>query len=227
MNARATSIPALDIPATSATEAAQHVLAVRDLKRRLGSREVVRSLSLTLAPGERGGLCGPNGSGKSTVLRCLAGTLSLTGGSARVGPHAAGSLEARSLTGVSLSQERSFYLRLSGRANLMFFARLRGAGSRAAGRMVSALEEELELSNILAERTDRCSTGMLQQLAFARALLGDPPLLLLDEPTRSLDKAAVGRLWSAVERRPGTAILIATHSEDDLARCHWSIELPA
>jgi ABC-type multidrug transport system ATPase subunit len=133
---------------------------------------------------------------------------------------------ARRLTGVSLSQERSFYLRLSGRANLIFFAQLRGYGRRAAHRTVAELADELELGEFIDERTDRYSTGMILQLAFARALLGDPPLLLLDEPTRSLDTGAVQRLWGAVDRRPETALLIATHREDDLERCDSSIDLP-
>lgn len=125
-----------------------------------------------------------------------------------------------------MSQERSFYLRLSGRANLLFFAQARGFGRGEARRMADALEEELEISHILDERTDRCSTGMMQQLTFARALLGGPGLLLLDEPTRSLDSAAVERLWGAIDRRPEAAVLIATHSNEDLNRCGRDVVVP-
>ncbi len=170
-------------------------------------------------------MTGANGSGKTTLLRCIAGSLTPTSGEIVVGRHAAGSREARALTGVSLAQERSFYLRLTGRANLRFFARLRIASRRAAYGHVDALEEELGLSDIAAERCDRCSTGMMQQLAFARALLGDPRLLLLDEPTRSLDDAATERLWGAIDRRPKLAVLIATHREDDIQRCDSQLEL--
>jgi ABC-type multidrug transport system ATPase subunit len=204
------------------------VLMIQKLCRRFGAREIVRSLDLALAPGERVALCGPNGSGKTTVLRCIAGTLTPTSGRIRVGAHEAGTLEARRLIGVSLSQERSFYLRLSGRENLFFFARVRGHGAREAARRVASVGEELELKRILAQRVDRCSTGMIQQLAFARALIGDPALLLLDEPTRSLDRDALGRLWAAIDRRPGTALLIATHNEEDVERCqqHLGLSLP-
>jgi ABC-type multidrug transport system ATPase subunit len=66
---------------------------------------------------------------------------------------------------------------------------------------------------------------MLQKLAVARALLAEPPLLLLDEPTRSLDDAAVEFLWSALDRRPRAAVLIATHRRDDLARCDRELDL--
>jgi ABC-2 type transport system ATP-binding protein len=201
------------------------VLAVERLSRCFGKREVVGSLDLSVAAGERVAVCGPNGSGKTTVLRCIAGTLTPSSGRIRVGAHEAGTLEARRLIGISLSQERSFYLRLSGHDNLLFFARIRGFGAGEAARRVASLREELELESILAQRVDRCSTGMIQQLAFARALIGDPVLLLLDEPTRSLDRDAFGRLWAALDRRPGAALLIATHNEEDIERCQRRIAL--
>jgi ABC-type multidrug transport system ATPase subunit len=202
------------------------ILQAADLGRDFGDRVVVRGLTLALEPGERIALRGPNGSGKTTILRCLAGTLTLSRGLADIDGHPTGSLPARALTGVSLSQERAFYMRLSGRANMTFFARVRGFSRRDANGAVTALEEELEIGHILDERVDRCSTGMIQQLSFARALLEEPPLLLLDEPTRSLDDHAVKRLWGALERRTDAAVLIATHSEDDVGHCHQSIELP-
>jgi ABC-type multidrug transport system ATPase subunit len=206
---------------------AKRILAIENLRRRFGRREVLRNFNLTLAQGERLALRGPNGSGKTTIIRCVAGTLTPTGGSVKVGGHRAGSFEAQRLTGVSLSQERSFYFRLSGRANLLFFARIRGYSNRECARRVRALEEELELSNILAKRVDRCSSGMIQQLAFARTLLADPPLLVLDEPTRSLDTAAVARLWDALERRRNSSVLIATHVQADLEHCDRDVALSA
>jgi ABC-type multidrug transport system ATPase subunit len=187
----------------------------------------VHSLDLTLAPGERVAVRGPNGSGKTTVLRCIAGTVTPSGGRISIGGHAAGTIEARRLVGASFSQERSFYLRLTGHDNLLFFARLRYASNREALRRVEALKEELELREIVHERVDRCSTGMTQQFALARALLGEPRVLLLDEPTRSLDEDAVARLWGALDRRPRTAVLIATHRHDDVERCDDELRLPS
>ena len=129
------------------------------------------------------------------------------------------------MIGVSLSQDRSFYLRLPGRENLLFAAGVRGIPRRQAIQRVAAIEEELELSAILAQRVDRCSTGMVQQLAFARALIGDPAVLLLDEPTRSLDTEAFERLWAAIDITARSDLVIATHREDDIQRCHQRLDL--
>ena len=208
------------------TSSGTSLLSVNGLRRRFGSREVVRSLDLTLEPGQRVALWGPNGSGKSTVLRCVAGTLLPSEGEVRVCGHEAGSLEARALVGASLSQERSFDMRLTGHGNLLFFAKLRFAREDRAAAEVAAIEEELEIESMAAERVNRASSGMIQQIALARALLGSPALVLLDEPTRSLDADARKRLWDAIERRPRAAVMIATHLEEDVSRCDGRVDFP-
>ena len=202
------------------------MLSVDGLARRFGRRDVVRSLDLNLAPGEKVALWGPNGSGKSTVLRCVAGTLLPSEGEVRVCGHEAGSLEARALVGASLSQERSFDMRLTGHGNLLFFAKLRFGREDRAATEVAAIEEELEIEAMAAERVNRASSGMIQQIALARALLGNPALVLLDEPTRSLDADARKRLWDAIERRPQAGVLIATHLEEDVSRCDGRVDFP-
>jgi ABC-type multidrug transport system ATPase subunit len=202
------------------------VLSITGLARRFGDREVVRSLDLELAAGERAALWGPNGSGKSTVLRCVAGTLSPSAGAVTVGGHGAETVHSRALVGAVLALERSLYLRLTGRDNLILFGRLRGMPRKRSARAVDAIVEELELGEIASRRAAECSTGMLQQVVFARALVGDPPLLALDEPTRSLDEAATARVWAAIERRPRCAVLIATHRAQDAERCGTRIDLP-
>jgi ABC-2 type transport system ATP-binding protein len=212
-------------PRDAATGPDARALDVRDLVRRFRTGAVVGPTTFSVEAGERVALLGGNGSGKSTVIRCAAGTVTPTGGRVHVGAHPAGTLEARRLTGVMLAQERAFYLRLTGHANLLLFARLRVAREAEAAARVAALEEELELAHITSLRVDRCSTGMVQQLGFARALLGDPSVLLLDEPTRSLDDGAIERLWGALDRRPGLAVVIATHSAADAMRCDRSLGL--
>jgi ABC-type multidrug transport system ATPase subunit len=206
-------------------QVAERTLEVRGLSRRFGQLEVISGLDLELEPGERLAVQGPNGSGKTTLLRCITGTLAPSTGIVLICNYEAGSMEARRRLGVSLSQERSFYLRLSGRDNLLFFSRLRHQREADAQRAVDAVVKELELEEIVPLRMNRCSTGMVQQVALARALLGDPTLLVLDEPTRSLDRGASERLWSALARRPAATSLIATHRREDVERCGRRLDL--
>jgi ABC-type multidrug transport system ATPase subunit len=189
-------------------------------------RHVLGPLDLQLGAGERLAVTGPNGAGKSTLLRCIAGTIAPCSGAIRVAGHRAGTVAAKRAIGVTFAQERAFYLRLSGKENLLTFAmvRLPPARARAAVELVLA---DLELHDIAARRIDRCSTGMVQQVAIARALLGGPSLLLLDEPTRSLDDAAVERLWAALDRRPHMTLVIATHRREDVDRCQHHLALAA
>lgn len=201
------------------------VVVIEGLNRSYGDHTVLDNLSLRVAPGERVALTGPNGSGKSTLLRCIAGSVTADRGEIRVSGCQAGTVAARRAMGVAFAQERSFYMRLSGMQNLLVFSRLRNAGERNARRQVAALVEELEIQDIAKERADRCSTGMLQQLSFVRSLLGNPHLLLLDEPSRSMDDDATGRMWKALARRPDVALLMATHSEADTEHCDRTLNL--
>lgn len=218
--------PSQPTPAPGPAAGGVVVLSVEGLSRSFRGVEVVERFDMTLTEGERVALHGPNGAGKSTILRCLSGTLMPTSGSVKITGHEAGSFAAQLHTGPSLSQERSFYRRLTGLENLLFFARLRHVSKRAALEQISELQTELDLDEILRQRVDRCSTGMVQRLSFARALLGSPKLLLLDEPTRSLDETAIARFWDAVERRTDMAVVIATHLEEDLQHCDRMYELP-
>lgn len=194
------------------------------LTRAFQGRRVLGPLDLRLVGGERLALTGPNGAGKSTLLRCIAGTVAPSAGTITVDGCPAGTRGARRLVGTSFSQERSFYLRLTGVQNLVTFARMREPAARAR-QIVADLLAELGLEEIAARRVDRCSSGMVQQLAFARALLAAPPLVLLDEPTRSLDDSATERLWDAVDNRPAMTLIVATHRTEEVVRCERNLAL--
>jgi ABC-type multidrug transport system ATPase subunit len=194
------------------------------ITKQFGGKHVLGPLDLRLAASERLAVTGPNGAGKSTLIRCIAGTLAPCSGEITVAGHRAGSQAAKARIGVAFAQERAFYLRLNGTENLLTFALLRLPPVRARA-AVKHVVSELELEDIAAQRIDRCSSGMVQQLAIARALLGEPSLLLLDEPTRSLDDAAVARLWAALDRRPHMTLIIATHRREDVERCQHHVAL--
>jgi ABC-type multidrug transport system ATPase subunit len=207
-----------------AAGAAAAAIEVRRLTRRFGARTVLDGIDLTIGAGERAGIWGSNGSGKTTLLRCLAGTLTPSDGRALILGHVPGSPGACRALGVCLGQERAFYGRLSGRENLLFAARLRMRAGTAA-REVAAICAELRLGSFADRPVERCSSGMRARLAVGRALLGDPEVILLDEPTRSLDDAASQLVWAALARRTGRTVVVASPRRGDLAWCSRVIDL--
>lgn len=187
-----------------------------DLCKRFGTKQALDHVSLAVAPGETVALLGQNGAGKSTLLRILAGVLTPDDGSVVVDGLDAVS-DARRLrkrAGLLLGEERSHYWRLSGRANLEFFAALHGQARRAAAANAAALLEDVGLADMADEPVGIWSTGMRIRLSVARALIGEPSLLLLDEPTRSLDPVTAERLremLATVVKARGVTTVIATH----------------
>ena len=201
------------------------VLRVKALSKSFGGKPILDGIDIRLGPGDRLGLSGPNGSGKTTLLRCLSGTVAPDEGTVDIGGFPGGSVAARSLTGVALAHEKAFYQRLSGLQNLSFYATLRWRTTREARADIQSLVEELEIGHFVRDRVDRYSSGMLQQLGLARSLTAGPALLILDEPTRSLDSDAMDRMWDAIDRRPELSIVLASHRQSDLDRCPLRIDL--
>ncbi|HYV86896.1 MAG TPA: ABC transporter ATP-binding protein [Patescibacteria group bacterium] len=175
-------------------------------------------VSLAIPRGSIFGLLGPNGAGKTTLLKILSCLILPTCGSARVEGHSVTSDDrpVRRSIGFVTSDERSFYWRLSGEENLLFFARLYGLASAAATRRVRGLLADMELAEVAGRQFMSYSSGMKQRLAICRALLHDPPILCLDEPTRSLDPIAAKHLRQFIARRlhrdGGKTIVLATHN---------------
>jgi len=124
--------------------------------------------------------------------------------------------QVRQQIGLATAEERSFYWRLTGEQNLMFFARLHGLSDRTAKQRIEELFVRLELEEVARRRFGEMSTGNKQRLAVARAMLSNPPVLLLDEPTRSLDPLAAARMRelirSLAQRDPPVTILLTSHN---------------
>jgi ABC-2 type transport system ATP-binding protein len=152
-------------------------------------RPVLQDVSFEVKRGELFGLLGANGAGKSTVLRMLAGlVLPDTGQIVVDGIDAlTHPVKMRRHIGLCTGEERSFYYRLTARNNLRYFGALAGLAHEKLDERIREVARTVDLSADLDRRYDQFSAGMRQRLAFARALLADPDVLLLDEPTRAVD----------------------------------------
>ncbi len=183
----------------------------------------VDHVTFQVGQGEIFGLLGPNGAGKTTLVRILCTLVEPTSGRASIlGHDLADDHAIRRLVGLASGEERSFYWRLSGRENLRFFAALHGLPRRWAEQRIEELAAMLELEEALGERFDRLSTGSRRRLDIARALLHDPPVLFLDEPTRSLDPAAtaiVHTLFRDLAASGKTLFLVTHRLEEAEALC--------
>lgn len=181
------------------------------------------AVSLTVEAGVLFGLLGSNGAGKTTLLRVVCTLLRPSAGRVQVlGHDALRDAEAvRRCLGVVLGGERAVYWRLTGRENLLYAAALHGVPPAVAEARVSSLLRMVDLSDRADDLVERYSTGMRQRLALARALVPDPPILILDEPTAGLDPAAVAhlrRLLTELRETRTRTILLATHNVTEAER---------
>jgi ABC-type multidrug transport system ATPase subunit len=175
-------------------------------------------ISFEVRPGEALALLGANGAGKSTLLRILATLLLPTHGHAQIAGHDA-VLDPRSVRrqlGYHAGSDIGFYSRLTGRENLRFFGRLNQLSNTTAAQRIAILAKQFHLEEALDRQVRTLSSGTVQRLSLARALLHEPRVLLLDEPTRSLDAIAASEfrrfLKSEVLRRGDTSLLFASHT---------------
>lgn len=182
-------------------------------------REVLEDVSLTVKRGEIFGLLGANGAGKTTLLKILATLVLPTAGRVRIEGVDTRSnlLAARRALGYVPADDRTFYYRLTARENLRFFGTMAGV---PAGRLDAAVARSaavVDLADDLDRRYAAYSTGMRQRLAVARALLADPPILLLDEPTRAVDPVISQHLRRTFAElaSAGKAVVISTNQLDE------------
>lgn len=197
---RSASVPAIEMQAVTV---------------KFGATPVVDGFSLTVAPGAGVALWGPNGSGKTTLIRTLLALVRFTGKVSVCGYDvSANPREARRHVGY-VPQRPAFYDDLSGLAYLEFIAGLRRLPK---GEAVGLLER-VGLARHAAKRLGAYSGGMRQRLALAAALLGSPPVLVLDEPTANLDPDARADLvlLLAEQRAAGTTLVLATHRRSDVS----------
>jgi ABC-2 type transport system ATP-binding protein len=210
----------------------QPAIQVRNLRKgfrkRSGFRKkselwAIDDVSFSVAQGETYGLLGPNGSGKSSLIRVLSTLLTADSGYVEMLgftlPDQAD--EVRRIIG-RVSVDAAFYKKLSARENLLYTALLYGQNARQAERRVMQILEELGMENAkFSTPLEEMSRGMQQKISIARALMINPPLLLLDEPTTGLDPKSrrdVQSFLEELQRREGTTILLTTHDMAEAER---------
>jgi ABC-2 type transport system ATP-binding protein len=187
---------------------------------------VVDSIELSVADGECFGILGPNGAGKTTLFKILATLIRADHGTATIGGHdvSVDPAGVRRLLSPVIPEERSLNWRLSGYENLRFFAAIYRIRPNERERRVRDLLEVVGLGDTGTKMVAQYSSGMRQRLLIARALIPRPRMLLLDEPTRSLDPVATRKfhefIRSEIIGAQGCTVLIATHSpEEALSLC--------
>ena len=183
-------------------------------KDRTETVKALNGLDLECRPGEIFGLLGPNGAGKTTTLRILATILTPTSGNAEVAgvDVATDPLEARRRIGF-LSGTTGLYPRLTARETLNYFGRLNGFQGAELDERVERMIDTFEMGPIADRRCGGLSTGQHQKVSIARAVLHDPEVLILDEPTTGLDILAASTMIDFIEsrREAGTCVLFSTH----------------
>jgi ABC-2 type transport system ATP-binding protein len=193
---------------------------VNRLVKRYGPRFAVRDVSFAVEEGEVIGLLGPNGSGKSTILRVLAGYLPPSAGNVRIAgiDVVADSLAARGRVGY-VPEDAPLYDGLRVVEFLHFMAAIKGMGRGAARSAVNTAAERLELGPVLGMPIGKLSRGYRQRVAIAQALVNDPPLLILDEPTNALDAYQVIAVRALIRSLAGRrTVLVASHVLTEIER---------
>lgn len=192
------------------------IVAVDRLTKTYGGRNVVDDVSFSLAPGEIVGFLGPNGAGKSTTLRIVLGLVAPTGGEALVVGRRYADLADPAGTVGAVLESGDFHPARSGRNHLRVLALAAGIGRQR----VEEVLELVELSDAADRPVRTYSLGMRQRLGLAAALLGDPALLILDEPVNGLDPAGVHWLRSFLHTfaSGGGSVLVASHLLSEVAR---------
>ncbi len=197
-------------------------IVVEGLTRRFGDFVAVKSLSFRVHPGEVFGLLGANGAGKTTTFRMLCGLLPASDGQLRVAGKNLRKAPARARSRIGyMSQKFSLYGNLTARQNLDFFANVYGLSGRRRGERLSWALQELELADYANSESADLPLGYKQRLSLACAMMHEPDILFLDEPTSGMDPLARREFWARINRlaEAGVTVLITTHFMEEAEYC--------
>ncbi|MEV6774051.1 ABC transporter ATP-binding protein [Nocardia sp. NPDC051030] len=194
----------------------EHAIDVVDLTVQRGKQTVLNGVSFRVAPGSVTGLLGPSGSGKTTLLRAIVGVQKIKSGQAKVLGLPAGTAKLRKQVGY-VTQQPSVYGDLTVRQNVRYFALIQGAATAAADEAI----RDVGLAELSGRAVDALSGGQRARVSLACALVGNPDVLILDEPTVGLDPVLRRDLWQHFHDLAdrGITLLISSHVMDEADRC--------
>ena len=197
------------------------MIELNQITKRFGDVLAVDDLSLKVSSGEIYGLLGPNGAGKTTTLRMVLGLLEPSAGQVRIGEHEVlqDSVETKRLLGL-VSASSGLYQWLTARELLVYFGNGYGLAKTAVQQQVEKLTELMDLGEFLDRRCAGLSTGQKQRVNLARSLIHDPPVVLMDEPTRGLDVVGAKVVFDYVDRLrdENKAVVVCTHQLEEAER---------
>ena len=192
------------------------LLHLQDLEKSFGRQMVLDHVGFDLQPGEIIGLIGPSGAGKSTMIKTMLGMEKADSGMALVLDH---TMPNRHILGDIgyMAQSDALYEALSGQENLEFFGQLKGLSKRVLKDKIAHVAQVVDLTEHLNKVVSSYSGGMKRRLSLAIALLGNPQLLILDEPTVGIDPSLRKKIWQELMalRDKGVGILVTTHVMDE------------
>ncbi|EAC3108817.1 ABC transporter ATP-binding protein [Listeria monocytogenes] len=187
-------------------------LQVTNLHKKIRKREIIKGISFEVMPGEVFGFLGPNGAGKTTTIRMIVGLIKPTSGTILIGGKDIRKNFTEAMRGLgSIVENPEFYSFLTGQENLAYFARM---DSSIKKERIQEVTELVGLEKRINDRVSTYSLGMRQRLGIAQALLSNPKLLILDEPTNGLDPSGIHEMRDfirALARNEGISVLVSSH----------------
>jgi ABC-2 type transport system ATP-binding protein len=193
------------------------MIELQEVTKKYGTKIAVDCLSLHIKAGELFAFLGPNGAGKTTTIKLMCGLLFPTAGSVRVGGFDLGSAGDQARQLISYVPDQPYlYEKLTGREFLQFIADMYGLPKELGRQRLEAMIELFDLSDFVDDLTEQYSHGMRQRTVFAAALLHEPKVLIIDEPTVGLDPRSVRLLKDLLrcQAERGTTVFLSTHSLD-------------
>lgn len=196
-----------------------NAIQTKELTRRYGEKTAVDALDLTVKQGELFALLGVNGAGKTTTVKMLSGLLAPTSGDAEILDYSLVSQTQEVKSRINLSpQETAVAPKLTARENLELIAGIYGSTRKEAKEKAAAMLEEFHMQEVAGQRAGTLSGGWQRRLSIAMALISEPQILFLDEPTLGLDVLARRELWSIIEKLKGrVTVILTTHYMEEAA----------